>query len=50
MKSPVISRPKIGVSRNTQSWQCWHFCTTSEENKLEVVANEINFNTDLQLS
>ena len=28
-------------SYNTQSWQCWHFCTTSNENKLEVVTSEI---------
>ena len=28
-------------SHNTQNWQCWHFCTTSNENKLEVVTSEI---------
>ena len=29
----------IEFSRNTQSWQCWHFCTTSNKNKLEVVTS-----------
>ena len=30
---------KIEFSRIAQSW---HFCTTSNENKLEVVVNKIN--------
>ena len=33
-----------------QSWQSWHFCTTSNENKLEVVGNGINFIGNLCLS
>ena len=32
---------------STQSWQCWHFCTTSNENKLEMVISGINYNTNL---
>ena len=32
-----------------QSWQCRHFCTTSNENELEVVANKVNFNANLHL-
>ena len=36
-------------SVNTQSWQCWHFCT-SNGNELEVVANEINFTANLHYS
>ena len=32
---------------NMQSWQRRHSRTTSNENKLEVVANEVNFNTNL---
>ena len=34
----------LEFSRNTQSWQCWYFCITSNANKLEVVNNGINFN------
>ena len=30
-------------SRNTQSWQRWHFCTTFNVNKLETVRNLIMF-------
>ena len=30
---------QIEFSRNTKSWQCWHFCTTSNGNKLETVEN-----------
>ena len=28
----------------------WHFCVTSNGNKLEIVANQINLNTNLDLS
>ena len=36
-------------SRNTQSWQHWHFCTTSNVNKLETVKNLMNFKVNLHL-
>ena len=36
-------------SRNVQSWQFWEFCTTSNENKLELVIIGINFNVNLKL-
>ena len=28
---------------NTQSWQYWHFCTTSNENELKTVKYQISF-------
>ena len=40
----------IDFSSNTQSWQCCHFCTTSNENILEVFANEINFTKNVHSS
>ena len=40
----------IEFSRNTKSWQCWHFCTTSSENKFEVVTSGRKFNANLHLS
>ena len=40
----------FGFSRSTHSWQSWHFCITSKENKLEVVTNGINFTANLHLS
>ena len=35
--------------RNTQSWQYWHFCTTSNGNKLEMITSWIHFNANLRL-
>ena len=49
MKINAIVALKIKFSRNVQSWQCWHFRTTSNYNKLKVVTSGINFNTTLQL-
>ena len=43
-------QPAFEFSHNAQSWQWWHFCTTSNENKLEVIANEIDFTTNEHLS
>ena len=40
----------IEFSRNTQSWQCWQLCTTSNANKLEAVNSLINFKTNLHYS
>ena len=37
-------------SRNTQSWQRWHFCITSNVNKLETVKNLIRFKANLHFS
>ena len=37
-------------SRNTQSWQCWHYCTTLNGNKLVIVTSWINFNANVHLS
>ena len=37
-------------SCNTQSWESWHFCTTSYENKWEVFNIETNFTTNGHLS
>ena len=37
-------------SRNTQSWQCWHFCTTSNVNKLETVKDIVHFKVNLHSS
>ena len=42
--------PVIRVSRNTQSWQHWHFWTTSNGNKLETVESQISFSANLNLS
>ena len=39
----------IEFSRNIQSWQCWHFCTTSNGNKLEVVTSGINVNANIYI-
>ena len=40
----------IEFSRNTQSWQHWHFCTIFNGNRstLEIVDNWINFSTHWQ--
>ena len=43
-------KPAFEFSHDAQSWQCWHFCTTSNESKLEVFANDINFTTNVHLS
>ena len=40
----------IGFSRNAQSWQCWHFCTTSNGNKLIIVTSWINFDATVHLT
>ena len=37
----------VEFSRNTQSWQRWHFCTTSNVNKLETVKNLMSFKVNL---
>ena len=37
----------IEFTRITQSW---HFCTTSNENKLELVTSGINFDTFVMMS
>ena len=42
--------PPVEFSRNTQSWQCWHFCTTSNGNELETVKNWIRCIANLYLS
>ena len=34
----------IEYSRNTQKWQHWHYCTTSNGNKLEITESWISFN------
>ena len=38
------------VFRNSQSRHHWHFCITSNGNKLERVANQLNLNTNLGMS
>ena len=40
-----VCRAQIVIEfyRNTQSWQCWHFCTTSNVNKLETVKDLVHF-------
>ena len=43
------SRYAVEFSHNTQSWQCWHFHTTSG-NKSETVKNRISFSVNLHLS
>ena len=48
-KIVIHRRTTIKFSHNTQHWQCWHFCTTSNENKLEVFANEIHFRANVHL-
>ena len=40
----------IQFSRNTQSWQCWHFCTTPNGNKVVMVNCWINFDANLHLT
>ena len=40
----------IEFSRNTQSWQHWHFCTTSNVNNFETAKSSIYFNAHLPLS
>ena len=37
-------------SRNTQIWQCCHFCTTRNGNELGLAKNWINFHEILHLS
>ena len=34
------------VFRNSRSWHYWHFCVTSNGNKLEIVVNLMNLNTN----
>ena len=36
----------LEFSHNTQSWQCWHFCTSSNENKFQAVTSGINLNVN----
>ena len=36
--------------RKIQRWHCWHFFTTSNVNKLEIVANQVHSDTNLNLS
>ena len=36
-------------SHNTQSWQRFHFCTTSNANKLVIFASQLNFDANLHL-
>ena len=33
-----------------QSWQCWHFCTTFNGNKFEIVDITVIFKANLHLS
>ena len=40
----------LEFSGNTQSRQCWHFCTTSNVNKLETVKDLVHFKVNLHLS
>ena len=35
---------------NSRSWYYWYFCLASNENKLEILANQINLNSILDLS
>ena len=35
---------------STQSWQHWHFCTTSNGNKLKTIKYQIRFRANLHLS
>ena len=44
------SNSTFGFSRNTKSWQCWHFCTTSNSNELETVKSPVIFKTNLHVS
>ena len=44
-----VSRLVVEFSYNTQSWQCWHLCTTSNGNKLETIEGQISFNANLHL-
>ena len=46
----TLFKCSIEFSRNTQSWQCCHFCTTSNVNKLETVKDLVHFKVNLQLS
>ena len=45
----VLNCGPIEFSRNTQSCQCWHFCTTSNVNKLETVKKLIHLKPNLHL-
>ena len=38
------------VSCNTQSWQCWYFCITPNENQMEINDSWIKFNIKWNLS
>ena len=40
----------LEFSGNTKSWQIWHFCTTSNDNKWEFFTIETNFTTNRHLS
>ena len=45
-----VPRSVIEFFRNTHSWQCWYFCTTSNRNKLGMVTSWINVYAILHLS
>ena len=40
----------IEFFRNSQSWNYRHFCVTSNGNKLLIFVNQMNLNTNLDLS
>ena len=40
----------IEFFRNCQSWNYRHFCVTSNGNKLLIFVNQMNLNTNLDLS
>ena len=35
----IVSHGVIEFSRNVQSWQCCHYCVTSDGNKLGMVTS-----------
>ena len=41
--SYVIAKSSVEFSRNTQSWQCWHFVLIEFENEFDIVIVYINF-------
>ena len=49
-KQLFSSHSWIEFSRNTQNWQCWHCCTTSDGNKLEMIVSWMNYISNLLLS
>ena len=44
------TQKKFSLPLCSRSWHYWHFCVTSNGNKLEMVANQTNLNTNLELS